>query len=290
MWENVEYQIRLSTNRKFSIEKSRPIGGGCINDASCVTGNGQSYFVKTNSQSDPEIFRAEFKALEEISKSDCIRVPKPVCYGSGGGYSFLVMEYLELTPAKGSRSWVDLGVNLARLHKVSSRRFGWVMDNVIGSTPQPNKECEDWISFFRDQRLGHQLKLAQEKGVQFDGADTLLDGLERFFQDYAPRPSLLHGDLWNGNVGFLKSGEPVIFDPATYFGDREAEFGIIEMFGGFAPEFYQGYHSEWPLDQGFSSRKDLYLLYHQLNHFNLFGHGYLAGCRATLKKCLKSVS
>ncbi len=152
-------------------------------------------------------------------------------------------------------------------------------DNWIGRTPQPNGWQHDWIAFRREQRLGFQLQLAAQNGfggaLQRDG-EQLLARLDGLFDGYVPVPSLLHGDLWGGNHGFLADGTPVVFDPALYVGDRECDLAMSELFGGFAADFYAAYRASWPLDAGYAVRKTLYNLYHILNHANLFGGGYAA--------------
>jgi len=170
-----------------------------------------------------------------------------------------------------------LGRQLAALHRVTHTRFGWHRDNTIGSTPQINTQKNDWVTFYREQRLRYQLELAAENGyggsLQRRG-EQLLERLPAFFISYRPRPSLLHGDLWGGNHAALTDGTPVIFDPAVYYGDREADLAMTELFGGFGSGFYSAYRAAWPLDPGYRVRKDLYNLYHVLNHLNLFGGGY----------------
>lgn len=289
MWDEIANDIARAIGSDFAIEHRELAGGGCINETCVVSGQGQVFFVKTNSASSIDMFRAEAKGLEEMARTGTIRVPRPICQGCYDQQAFLVLEYLDLVAPRDKDCWWQLGKNLAHLHRITSASFGWTLDNTIGSTPQPNAMSEDWVGFFREKRLEHQLRLARDRGRIFEDSDTLLDGLGEFFHDYTPVPSLIHGDLWNGNVSFLKSGEPVVYDPALYYADREAEFGIIDMFGGFAPEFYEAYNSEWPLDPGFGARKGLYLLYHQLNHFNLFGTSYASSCQATLNKLLKHI-
>jgi fructosamine-3-kinase len=205
-----------------------------------------------------------------------VRVPQPLCSGTAAGQAFLVLEYLEL---RGHGDAALLGTQLAQLHRVPQSRFGWAHDNWIGSTPQPNGWRHQWVAFWREQRLGFQLQLAAQNGyggaLQRDG-EALLAGLDAFFDGYVPAPSLLHGDLWGGNHGFLADGSPVIFDPATYVGDRECDLAMSELFGGFAPAFHAAYREAWPLDPGYAARRTLYNLYHVLNHANLFGGGYAA--------------
>jgi fructosamine-3-kinase len=199
-----------------------------------------------------------------------------------------VLEHLELRPAddKGMRA---LGRNLARLHRVTARRHGWDRDNTIGSTPQINTPADDWIAFWRERRLSFQLKLAASKGhaarLSASG-ERLIEKLPAFFEGYTPVPSLLHGDLWSGNAAMDADGKPVIFDPAVYYGDREADLAMTELFGGFPHSFYAAYRTEYPLDAGYETRKQLYNLYHVLNHLNLFGGGYGAQAERMIEQLL----
>ncbi|MFA7388288.1 MAG: fructosamine kinase family protein, partial [Thiohalobacteraceae bacterium] len=181
---------------------------------------------------------------------------------------------------------------LAAMHRTTRTQFGWYRDNTIGSTPQINTPDSDWISFWRDRRLGFQLDLAARNGwggeLQRLG-ERLLVSVGALFQDYRPRPSLLHGDLWSGNHGYLADGCPVIFDPALYYGDREADVAMTELFGGFGADFYAGYRSSWPLDAGYVVRRQLYNLYHVLNHLNLFGGGYQGQALRLLRELLAEI-
>jgi len=164
---------------------------------------------------------------------------------------------------------------LAHAHRKPGPRFGWARDNRIGSTPQKNAWCDDWSEFWRTRRLEEQISMARTRG--FDVAMPSL----HLLKERKPQPSLLHGDLWSGNAGFTKEG-PVVFDPAVYYGDREADLAMTELFGGFPREFYKAYNETFPLDAGYEKRKHLYNLYHLLNHLNLFGGGYLGQVKATL--------
>jgi len=175
-------------------------------------------------------------------------------------------------------------------------RFGFAHDNYIGTTPQPNgwpnESRTSWIDFWRERRLGFQLRLAAQNGyggqLQTLG-EKLLDALPAFFAGYTPQPSLLHGDLWSGNHAFLEDGTPVIFDPAPYYGDRECDLAMTELFGGYPADFYTAYHAAYPLDSGYAVRKDLYNLYHVLNHANLFGEGYARQAEQMMQRLLKFI-
>jgi fructosamine-3-kinase len=186
-----------------------------------------------------------------------------------------------------------MGRLLAHLHRTTGPRFGWKRDNTIGSTPQLNAWTDRWVDFLRDQRLGYQLQLAaqQDYGTRLQSkGERLCAGLDAFFSAYQPVPSLLHGDLWGGNAGYLTSGEPVVFDPAVYYGDREADLAMTELFGGFGADFHAAYREAWPLDPGYGTRKTLYNLYHILNHAHLFGGGYVGQAQSMLDRLLAEIN
>jgi len=266
-----------------------PVHGGSINQAfSLRTDTGARYFLKTNRADASDMFAAEFAGLAELASARCIRVPQPIAYGTADGRSWLLLECLLLGP-RTEQAEARLGTLLARQHRHCARRFGWSRNNTIGSTLQRNDRSDDWVGFFAHRRLGFQLRLAADNGwgaTLAVGEAELRHAVARFFVDYQPEASLLHGDLWGGNWGATDDGEPVIFDPAVYFGDRETDLAMTRLFGGFGSSFYTAYNDEWPLDSGFQRRCDLYNLYHVLNHLNLFGQGYLAQAEALLSRLL----
>lgn len=274
IWQHLEQQITRVTGNSFHIQNNQSVGGGCINPAFKVTDNGQSYFIKTNDASYAYMFEAEAEALREMAASKTVRVPEPVCYGVYGGQCYVVMEHLELG---GSADMPGFGRQLAEMHRVTADRFGWHIDNTIGATAQSNIQSDDWIEFWREQRLGFQLELAARNGyggeLQRLG-ERLLADTPALFVNHDTRPSMLHGDLWGGNYGGLRDGTPVIFDPAFYYGDREADLAMTTLFGGFGRQFYSAYNEAWPLDRGYEVRKTFYNIYHIINHLNMFGGGY----------------
>jgi protein-ribulosamine 3-kinase len=243
-----------------------------LNSYAEVTVSGQVRFLKTNDDAGyADVFAAEADGLTALRAAGCA-APAPLSVRETEWDNSLLMEHLDLRP---QGDFAALGRMLARLHRNESTRFGWARDNYIGATPQRNAWCEDWMDFWRERRLVPQLELARQKGFALEMPSlSVLDG-------HRPRPSLLHGDLWSGNVGFTPEG-PVVFDPAVYYGDREADLAMTELFGGFPREFYAAYEKELPLDAGYARRKHLYNLYHLLNHLNLFGGGYLGQVNATL--------
>lgn len=231
------------------------------------------------------MFEAEAAGLREIAQSCSIRVPEPICHGRSGDSSFLVLEYI---PMSHSGDMQLAGHQLALLHQNIGSSFGWSRDNTIGSTHQPNNPGSDWIEFWHQRRLGYQLQLADNLGhgrELHEPGNRLLELLPQLI-DHQPQPSLLHGDLWGGNMGFSSDQKPVIFDPAVYYGDREADLAMTELFGGFSAGFYAAYNEVWPLDSGYNRRRTLYNLYHILNHLNIFGGGYAGQARGMIERLL----
>ncbi len=284
-------RIAAATGRAFTPASHQGVGGGCINQALVLESSEQRYFVKTNTADRLAMFEAEAEGLREIAATHTVRVPAPVCSGVAANQAFLALEYLPLRGAD-AQAQETLGRQLAQMHRATAPRFGWKRDNTIGSTPQPNAPAGDWVAFWRAQRLGFQLGLAADNGyggsLQHDG-EQLLDRLPAFFRDYQPVASLLHGDLWGGNAAATDTGAPVIFDPAVYYGDREADLAMTELFGGFGARFHAAYREAWPLDAGYRARKNLYNLYHVLNHLNLFGGGYRAQAQQMIERLLAEI-
>ncbi|MXS76914.1 fructosamine kinase family protein [Nitrosomonas sp. JL21] len=268
--------ISASTQTSFVITRSSPIGGGCINQAYCITDGRQHYFVKLNTREQLCMFEDEAAGLMEIYRSRTLRVPSPICHGSDADSAWLVLEYIDIS-GRASGKGSDLGKQLAAMHRTTSTHFGWIRNNTIGATPQVNSISSNWVDFWRTHRLGYQLDLARKNGfngkLQTLGENILLE-LDKLLAEASPAASLLHGDLWSGNYAFDEMGNPIIFDPAIYYGDREADIAMTELFGGFPADFYSAYRHEYPLDSGYNTRKIVYNLYHILNHLNLFGSNY----------------
>lgn len=278
--------ISQATDQAFEADGRQSAVGGCINHAEVLIGrDGRRFFVKLNDTRHSDMFAAEAAGLAELEAANTIRVPHPVTWGVAERHAFLVLEWL---PLGGRGSGAELGRRLASLHRNTWTAFGWKRDNTIGSTHQPNPPCDDWLNFYATHRLGHQLGLAGQNGIgrqTMARGETLCARLADFFPGHSPLPSLLHGDLWGGNYGYA-DGAPVLFDPAVYFGDREADLAMTELFGGFPADFYAAYREAWPLDPGYGTRKTLYNLYHVLNHYNLFGNGYAGQARDMIDRLL----
>ena len=273
-----------------------PVYGGDINRAyRLALSDGTSVFLKCNTPGNLSFFTAEAKGLEALRRPGTIGVPEPLAFGTdrARGLSFLLLEYLSPIP-RISRYWETFGHELAALHRADcgglvspdpELRFGFAADNYIGATPQKNTPKADWLTFYRDCRLTPQIERAAE---YFDPGTRaqctrLLDRLDRYLPE-PPFQSLLHGDLWSGNNLCGPDGRAWIFDPAAYVGHFEAELAMTELFGGYPEVFYRAYHEENPTDSGYRSRRDIYNLYHLLNHLNLFGGAYYSPVRKILRR------
>ena len=261
-------------------------GGSALNGAWRVESPAGRWFVKVNRADRLPMFEAEAAGLAELAAAAAIRVPRPFACGSDGGQAFLVLEWLDLG---GRRDAAALGRALAALHRRTAPRFGWSRDNTIGTTPQKNDWPDEWCRFFVECRMRPQFELAAggAGGRWRDDAARLLAAVPRLLAGHRPLPSLLHGDLWGGNAGALTSGEPVIYDPAVYYGDRETDLAMTELFGGFGPEFHAAYDDAWPLPPGYPRRRTLYNLYHVVNHANLFGGSYASQAQAMIAELLR---
>ena len=250
---------------------------------------GERYFVKIARH--PTMLACEADGLQALARTHTVRVPRVVAQGGGGENAWLVLEWLDMKAGAPSRA---LGSALAALHRAEAPKgprgelFGWHRDNWLGATPQSNAWCDDWCTFFAERRLVPQLALVSANGFTdlAQEAERLIEALPALFAAHTPAPSLLHGDLWSGNAAMLASGEGVVFDPAVYVGDREADLAMTELFGGFGGDFRRGYEDAWPLAPGYAVRRDVYNLYHLLNHVSLFGSAYVARTRRTLSALL----
>jgi len=274
-WSEIKDQLRNHGVRVANDAAKRSVGGGDISDAWRIDTSEGPIFLKTAVASAFDMFAAEAEGLIEIASVKAIRVPAVIGCGLTANDSFLATEWLEFDRSS-ARVERQLGEKLAQLHRHQKNRFGWHRNNSIGRTPQENTWSGDWPDFFCTRRLQYQLDLAAENGytgeIQHLG-EHLVECLARLFDDYDPAASLLHGDLWGGNWA-SSDGQPVLFDPAVYYGDRESDIAMTRLFGGFGKEFYAAYEASWPLEPGYEQRCRLYQLYHVLNHLNLFGSSY----------------
>jgi fructosamine-3-kinase len=263
----------------------KPLAGGSINLSARLDTTAGSYFLKANDAYQyPAMFDKEANGLEELRKTKTVAVPKVIMTGEIEGQSFLLLEFMEGIRIK--NFWEHFGRALAQLHKNTSDKYGFQEDNYIGSLVQRNTQRSLWLDFFMEERLEQQLKTALTSGqLKIEDANHF-QKLYLRLDSLIPRelPSLLHGDLWNGNFVTANSGEPCLIDPAVYYGHREMDLSMTTLFGGFDAEFYEAYNSEFPLQPGFEERKDIHNLYPLLVHVNLFGGGYIGQVREILKR------
>jgi fructosamine-3-kinase len=272
-------ELHLPMEKGISLSRC---AGGDINDAFvCRTGS-LSYFVKVHSGS-KAMFTEEMNALIQLSETGLLTVPEPLGVYQGEYQSCLVMSFIAMKPLS-EEGYFVAGQHLARCHEQTEARYGWPSNNFIGTTRQVNHWTGNWFEFFIEHRLQQQIDLLGDKEIA--SYRPRLDSLQVRFQDYQPPPSLLHGDLWSGNLAATDEGAPIFFDPASYYGDRETDLAMTELFGRFPSAFYRGYEAVWPMDSGYTLRKPIYQLYHILNHANLFGGGYVAQSRRMLSQLL----
>ena len=287
----IEQLLGKTLGRAASVVSERALGGGCIHAAVRLElSDGSMVFCKSNPRTGREIFEREAEGLRELARSRVIPVAQPIAVGQAGATAFLLIEWIP-TGSRTATTWSDFGRDLAQLHHVArADRFGFAHDNHCGETPQSNRWHDEWIEFWRQERLEPQLRAAQEAGLlpRDRTIATFLDRLDRILAgaDEDGPPSLIHGDLWSGNVLINEQGRAVLIDPAAYFAHREAEFGMIDWMGNFGDAFRRGYEEVWPLSPGSERRIACYRLYHELNHLNLFGGGYRSSCLSTIRSLL----
>jgi len=278
----VEIQTWLAEHHYGAVSSSQPVRGGCINRGVVLkTQTGDSFFLKTNQTSPPDMFAREVAGLEVLRVADGPTVPETYSHGP----TFLLMS--DLAPAvKRSDYWPTFGRKLAHLHLHVQPKFGFAHDNYIGSTPQPNTWTQNGHIFFAEQRLLFQTRLARERGLITRREVEQVKHLITYLPELIPQQpaSLLHGDLWSGNVIADRYGNPAIIDPAAHYGWAESELAMTALFGAFPAAFYRAYEEIRPLSSGYQARFPIYNLYHLLNHVNLFGGGYLSQVQAILRK------
>ncbi|MBB6481629.1 fructosamine kinase family protein [Spirochaeta isovalerica] len=263
-------------------------GGGCINSVSkIILKSGKVLFLKENDRAPSSMFREEARGLQSLNDAFPLKVPAPLALGREKASSFLLLEYV-MSGSKGSGFWGRFGRALAQMHRQGKgESFGYDSDNFIGSTPQINDRMSRWTDFFAEKRLMFQIELARSSRLADSSMSRGVLSICRRIGDLLPEPdypSLLHGDLWSGNFMVDDRGEAVLIDPAVYYGHREADLAMTELFGGYNREFYRAYEEEFPLVPGYGERRDLYNLYHMLNHLNLFGSSYSGSVRSIISR------
>ncbi len=290
-WNNLAHHLSIELATDFIIDSVKPVSGGDINQAYLLQVGQRSYFIKINQANMLDMFKAEQAGLNEISATHTIRVPEPLSCGLANNHCYLLMENLNLKSGS-PVSDRQLGILLAQLHQIEQPYFGWFRNNTIGSTAQINNRNESWPAFWCAMRINLQLELAVNN--RFSGrlqsrGELLCENLGEFFTSHHPHPSLVHGDLWAGNAAVIDQDQPVIYDPACYYADREVDIAMTELFGGFSSDFYASYNDAYILEPGYKTRKKLYNLYHILNHLNLFGSAYLNQAESMIESLLAEI-
>ena len=273
------------TGRRHTITEIKPAHGGCISQSWTIKSLEEDLFLKETSLDQKGLFYAEAEGLKELSRCDSLKVPEVLGLHETTSKCYILLECLQLE-SHNPTSQRKLGTGLAQMHQITAEKFGFHENNYIGSTPQINNKCDNWVDFYNNCRLMPQAYMTGIDEIE-DKSEKLAEKTASLFKDYTPAPSLLHGDLWGGNSAKVGDSTPVIFDPAVYYGDRETDIAFTEFFGGFSNEFYTAYNETWPLHQGYEIRKYLYQLYHALNHLNLFGTTYLSRSNELLDYLLK---
>lgn len=285
MWRAIEQNITQAIGEQFNIKYKKIVTGGDINLCYWLSDYQHNYFIKLSDKSRLQQFESEAYSLAQIKKINTMSCPEVITTGTTLDKSYLVLEYLPFKIAC-AKEWFNFGEQLAQMHKFSTHgQFGWQHDNYIGTTLQPNDWQSNWRTFFAEQRIGWQLQLLAEKSIKLGDIEHIIDVCHKKLLHHQATPCLVHGDLWQGNLGFSDSGV-FIFDPASYYGDREVDVAMTELFGQLPSEFYQGYQSVYPLENDYDKRKLVYNFYHNLNHANLFGGVYIEQCKANLTRIL----
>ncbi len=289
-WHDITAQINTASGLTLNASVVKSVGGGSINSAYLLGEPNQGVFVKTNRPNQLGMFLAEAAGLASLSEANAIAVPTVYCTGKTRGVAFIAMQALKIGRAK-TASKQQFGSQLAAMHRFQKQRFGAAINNTIGYTQQVNTWHDNWFTFWRENRLNFQLDLAKNNGAAAALIDNGFDLSERFevLFDSTPKAACLHGDLWQGNWGFDESGQPLIFDPAHYFGDRETDIAMTKLFGRASDDFYAAYQDAYPLRPDYAIRETFYNIYHILNHYNLFGGGYADQAQKMIQSVLSEI-
>ena len=283
MWQCIEKAISDETGQPFVISDKVSITGGDINLSFRISDGARNFFVKVNKKQFASNFESEAYSLQHINALTQISCPNVITLGTTMDKSFLVLSHMDFQDST-KACWYKLGNQLATMHMNSGHgQFGWEHENYIGSTIQPNNWTGNWRTFFSEQRIAWQLQLLSEKSILLGDIDHIAAICHEGLIHHNVTPCLVHGDLWQGNIAFTANG-PVIFDPACYYGDREVDIAMTELFGRFPADFYKSYEETYPLKEGYEQRKVIYNFYHILNHANIFGGIYIEQAKAIIKR------
>jgi protein-ribulosamine 3-kinase len=276
----------IENYRGLAVKKTESLSGGCISNAYKITfEDNLSYLIKVNEHFPADMFIKEAHGLQELRKSNAIKIPEVILYN----HKFILLEFISGATKK-KDFFEEFGRKFAQMHKHTAEEFGFYEDNYIGSTPQiniNNESTKNWTSFYFNNRLLYQFKLAERNGytdIEFRKVFAkIADKIESILEGSDETPTLLHGDLWSGNYMADEKGEACLIDPAVYYGNREADLAMTKLFGGFPGSFYQSYNEAYPLKEGWEYRENIYMLYHVMNHLNIFGRGYISQALQLMK-------
>ena len=283
-WQAFASTLSLELDANFEIHDVQPVSGGDISRAFKLSTNHMDLFVKLNGPDAERMFRVEWAGLVELAATSRLRVPEPIIVGIEQNAAYFVMEFIDFLPTLESR---QAGAAIAELHSLEHTRFGWDQNNMIGATVQQNGWHSDWAEYSWNCRLEPQLVGAIENGFGLleKALLPLQEKSKELLKHHYVVPSLVHGDLWQGNIATSADGETVLYDPAVYWSDPETDIAATRLFDGFSDEFYEAYYAHIPMQEGAEDRLPLYQLYHWLNHLNQFGQNYLdktLNCISTL--------
>ncbi len=291
MWHFISEHISEQAQVDFVVQSYHRVAGGDTHDCFIVRDDTHRYFVKTSATLPLSAFEQEANGLIAIRATKTLECPNVICMGevtqNEAPVTYLVLQHIKFQ-AGSEQNWSAFGAQLAAMHQsaLPSNQFGWEQPNYLGATEQRNTPMDSWAQFFAEQRIGAMLEKLAHKNIRIINPDQFVERVLIFLSDHPPSPALVHGDLWSGNVGFNKQG-PVIFDPAIYIGDAEADIAMTELFGRFKAPFYQAYYDALPPKPGYEARKQIYQLYHLLNHALLFGGDYVSSSQSIIQQFLQ---
>lgn len=286
MWQAIAQQLSETLSIHYRIVEKEKLEGGELHDCYVISDDTERYFVKVNQRDFIHHYELEAENLKLLAESQSITVPIPILVGTTKNHAFIILNYLPTKPLDDPEQSYLFGQQLAKLHQWGEQKeYGFDVENHLGMLVQPNSWHKKWAIFFAEQRIGWQLQLLKEKGIDLVDIDEFVELIKQKLGPHIPRPSLLHGALWSNNVAQSVMG-PIAYDPACYWGDRECDLAATELFGGFKPEFYQGYENAYPLDARYEERKNIYNLYLLLSYCNHFSGRYLAQADAMIKNLL----
>ena len=290
-WQEINIGISVAKKYDFEPVQCLPLSSGITGETFRLQAKSESIFLKRIDINKSSILNSEAEGLKAISNTNSLKTPRIFAKGESENFAWLALEFVSLrTPD--SNCAIKMGESLAAMHQNQNDFHGWHSNNWIGANKQRNSFLNDWPKFFKEFRLLPQLNQALDNNLDtsvFDNGQLLLEEISKLFTNYYPDPSLLHGDLWAGNWASDLEGNPIAFDPACYYGDRETDIAMTELFAGFHQDFYDAYNSANPIDKGYIDRKSVYNLYHILNHFNIFGVSYEQQASDLIQKSLSVI-